>query len=133
MGIKTGGATGGSAVLAAAMAVASGYANVVLAAGWERMDEVDTRTGNFYISTAACKDFETRFGPDLFFLLRPHGQPLCLGLQRIRSDPGQDKLSKTIFMPTIHLMPNSQGNIRLSKSWPAPCPPIHSDSSNAVR
>jgi acetyl-CoA C-acetyltransferase len=26
------------------------------------MDEVDTRTGNFYISTAACKDFETRLG-----------------------------------------------------------------------
>ena len=62
MGIKTGGATGGSAILAAAMAVASGYANVALAAGWERMDEVDTRTGNFYISTAACKDFETRLG-----------------------------------------------------------------------
>lgn len=62
MGIKTGGATGGSTVLNAAMAVASGYANVALAAGWERMDEVDTRTGNFYISTAACKDFETRLG-----------------------------------------------------------------------
>lgn len=62
MGIKTGGATGGSAILNAAMAVASGYANVALAAGWERMDEVDTRTGNFYISTAACKDFETRLG-----------------------------------------------------------------------
>jgi len=62
MGIKTGGATGGSAILTAAMAVASGYADVALAAGWERMDEVDTRTGNFYISTAACKDFETRLG-----------------------------------------------------------------------
>jgi acetyl-CoA C-acetyltransferase len=62
MGIKTGGATGGSAMLHAAMAVASGYANVALVAGWERMDEVDTRTGNFYISTAACKDFETRLG-----------------------------------------------------------------------
>ena len=62
MGIKTGGATGGSTVLNAAMAVASGYANMALAAGWERMDEVDTRTGNFYISTAACKDFETRLG-----------------------------------------------------------------------
>jgi acetyl-CoA C-acetyltransferase len=62
MGIKTGGATGGSTVLNAAMAVASGYANVALAAGWERMDEVDTRTGNFYISMAACKDFETRLG-----------------------------------------------------------------------
>jgi acetyl-CoA C-acetyltransferase len=60
MGIKTGGATGGTTILNAAMAVASGYADVALAAGWERMDEVDTRTGNFYISTAACKDFETR-------------------------------------------------------------------------
>ena len=62
VGIKTGGATGGTTVLTAAMAVASGYANAALAAGWERMDEVDTRTGNFYISTAACKDFETRLG-----------------------------------------------------------------------
>ena len=62
VGIKTGGATGGSTILNAAMAIASGYANVALAAGWERMDEVDTRTGNFYISTAACKDFETRLG-----------------------------------------------------------------------
>jgi len=40
------------------MGVASGYANVALAMGWERMDEVDTRTGNYYIATAACKDFE---------------------------------------------------------------------------
>jgi acetyl-CoA C-acetyltransferase len=61
-GVKTGGATGGTTILNAAMAVASGYADVALAAGWERMDEVDTRTGNFYISTAACKDFETRLG-----------------------------------------------------------------------
>ncbi len=60
VGIKTGGATGGTTILNAAMAVASGYADVALAAGWERMDEVDTRTGNFYIATAACKDFETR-------------------------------------------------------------------------
>ncbi len=49
-------------MLAGAMAVASGYADAVLVMGWERMDEVDTRTGNFYISTAACKDFETRLG-----------------------------------------------------------------------
>ncbi len=62
LGIKTGGATGGSAILAASMAVASGYADVAFVAGWERMDEVDTRTGNYYISTAACKDFETRLG-----------------------------------------------------------------------
>jgi len=62
VGIKAGGATGGTTVLNAAMAIASGYADVALATGWERMDEVDTRTGNFYISTAACKDFETRLG-----------------------------------------------------------------------
>jgi len=60
IGVKTGGATGGSTVLTAAMAIASGYADVALAVGWERMSEVDTRAGNYYISTAACKDFETR-------------------------------------------------------------------------
>ena len=62
VGIKTGGATGGTSILMGAQAIASGYANCCLVAGWERMDEVDTRTGNFYISTAACKDFETRMG-----------------------------------------------------------------------
>ncbi len=60
VGIKTGGATGGYAVLVGANTIASGYSNCTLVLGWERMDEVDTRTGNFYISTAACKDFETR-------------------------------------------------------------------------
>ena len=60
VGIKTGGATGGYAMLMGANTVASGYSNCTLVVGWERMDEVDTRTGNFYISTAACKDFETR-------------------------------------------------------------------------
>lgn len=60
LGIKTGGATGGSTILTAAAMIASGQADVALAAGWERMDEVDTWTGNYYISTAACKDFETR-------------------------------------------------------------------------
>ena len=62
IGIKTGGATGGSTILTAAMGIASGYADVALAVGWERMSEVDTRMGNYYISTAACKDFETRLG-----------------------------------------------------------------------
>jgi len=59
-GVKTGGATGGSAMLAGAQSVASGYADCTLVLGWERMDEVKTWTGNYYISTAACKDFETR-------------------------------------------------------------------------
>ncbi len=60
--VKTGGATGGSSVLAAAQAVASGYADCVPVVGWERMDEVDTRVGNAYIASAACKDFESELG-----------------------------------------------------------------------
>ncbi len=60
--VKTGGATGGSSVLAGIMAVASGYASLVPVVGWERMDEVDTRQGNSYIASAACKDFESELG-----------------------------------------------------------------------
>ncbi|MHC4716326.1 MAG: thiolase C-terminal domain-containing protein, partial [Planctomycetota bacterium] len=60
--VKTGGATGGSSVLAGAMAVASGYADVVPVVGWERMDEVPTRQGNAYIASAACKNFESELG-----------------------------------------------------------------------
>lgn len=59
---KTGGATGGMSVLAGAMAVASGYASCVPVIGWERMDEVNTRQGNAYIASAACKDFESELG-----------------------------------------------------------------------
>jgi acetyl-CoA C-acetyltransferase len=57
--VKTGGATGGSSVLAAAMAIASGYATCVPVIGWERMDEVSTKVGNAYIAAAACKNFES--------------------------------------------------------------------------
>ncbi|MFV1959191.1 MAG: thiolase domain-containing protein [Planctomycetota bacterium] len=60
--VKTGGATGGSSVLAACQAVASGYADCVPVVGWERMDEVTTRVGNAYIASAACKDFESELG-----------------------------------------------------------------------
>jgi acetyl-CoA C-acetyltransferase len=60
--VKTGGATGGSSVLAGALAIASGYANVVPVIGWERMDEVPTRQGNAYIASAACKNFESELG-----------------------------------------------------------------------
>jgi acetyl-CoA C-acetyltransferase len=60
--IKTGGATGGHAVLAGALAVASGYANLVPVVGWERMDEVPTKIGNSYIASAADKDFESELG-----------------------------------------------------------------------
>ena len=60
--VKTGGATGGSSVLAGALVIASGYANVVPVVGWERMDEVPTKVGNSYIASAACKNFESELG-----------------------------------------------------------------------
>jgi acetyl-CoA C-acetyltransferase len=60
--VKTGGATGGHAILAGAMAVASGYADLVPVVGWERMDEVPTKQGNSYIASAACKNFESELG-----------------------------------------------------------------------
>ena len=60
VGVKTGGATGGSTLLMGATTIASGLADCTLVLGWERMDEVQTWTGNYYIATAACKDFETR-------------------------------------------------------------------------
>lgn len=60
--VKTGGATGGTAVLEAIKDIASGYASCVPVIGWERMDEVDTKQGNAYIASAACKDFESELG-----------------------------------------------------------------------
>ena len=62
IGVKTGGATGGSAIWEAAKAVASGYSDCTLAMGWERMDEVPTDEGNHLISCAADKDWETPLG-----------------------------------------------------------------------
>jgi acetyl-CoA C-acetyltransferase len=62
VGIKTGGATGGSALWEAVKAVASGYSDCTLALGWERMDEVPTDEGNNYIACAADKDWETPMG-----------------------------------------------------------------------
>ncbi|MHC4662504.1 MAG: thiolase C-terminal domain-containing protein [Planctomycetota bacterium] len=62
VGIKTGGATGGSALWEAVKAVASGYSDCTLALGWERKDEVPTDEGNNYISFAADKDWETELG-----------------------------------------------------------------------
>lgn len=50
IGIKTGGATGGSTLWEAYKTIASGYSDCVLAMGWERMDEVPTDEGNNYIS-----------------------------------------------------------------------------------
>jgi acetyl-CoA C-acetyltransferase len=62
IGIKTGGATGGSALWEGFKTVASGYSDCVLCMGWERMDEVPTDEGNHLISSAADKDWETPLG-----------------------------------------------------------------------
>jgi acetyl-CoA C-acetyltransferase len=62
IGVKTGGATGGSTLWEAIKAVASGYSDCTLAMGWERMDEVPTDEGNFLISCAADKDWESPLG-----------------------------------------------------------------------
>jgi acetyl-CoA C-acetyltransferase len=62
IGVKTGGATGGSAMWEAVKTVASGYSDCALALGWERMDEVPTDEGNHLISCAADKDWETPLG-----------------------------------------------------------------------
>jgi acetyl-CoA C-acetyltransferase len=62
IGVKTGGATGGSTMWEAVKAVASGYSDCALALGWERMDEVPTDEGNHLISAAADKDWETPLG-----------------------------------------------------------------------
>ena len=62
VGVKTGGATGGSTLWEGMKAVASGYSDCVLVMGWERMDEVPTDEGNFLISCAADKDWESPLG-----------------------------------------------------------------------
>lgn len=62
IGVKTGGATGGSTLWEAFKTVASGYSDCTLAMGWERMDEVPTDEGNHLISCAADKDWETPLG-----------------------------------------------------------------------
>jgi len=62
IGVKTGGATGGSTLWEAYKTVASGYSDCALAMGWERMDGVPTDEGNHLISAAADKDWETPMG-----------------------------------------------------------------------
>jgi acetyl-CoA C-acetyltransferase len=62
VGVKTGGATGGSTLWEGFKTVASGYSDCVLCMGWERMDEVPTDEGNHLISSAADKDWETPLG-----------------------------------------------------------------------
>ncbi len=62
IGVKAGGATGGSTMWEAVKTVASGYSDCVLAMGWERMDELPTDENNHIIACAADKDWETPLG-----------------------------------------------------------------------
>ena len=62
IGVKTGGATGGSTLWAAVQGVASGQSDCTLAMGWERMDEVPTDHGNYLIACAADRIWETPLG-----------------------------------------------------------------------
>ena len=62
LGVKTGGATGGSSIMTGAMAIASGHSDCVLVVGWEDMGQVPTDMMNQYIAMAADVDWETPMG-----------------------------------------------------------------------
>ena len=98
--VKTGGATGGSSVLAAAQAVASGYANCVPVVGWERMDEVSTKVGNSYIASAACKDFESELGWMYAAYYALMAQRLPVRERRTSRNAGEDRLQE----PRVRLL-----------------------------
>ena len=60
--IEAGGATGGSAVQAASMAVASGVYDYALVIGWEKMSMVSTPQGTEFIALASDTDFDFEQG-----------------------------------------------------------------------
>jgi acetyl-CoA C-acetyltransferase len=60
--IEAGGATGGSAVHAASMAVASGVYDYALVLGWEKMSMVSTPQGTEFIALASDTDFDFELG-----------------------------------------------------------------------
>ncbi len=60
--IEAGGATGGSAVQAASMAVASGVYDYALVLGWEKMSMVSTPQGTEFIALASDTDFDFELG-----------------------------------------------------------------------
>ena len=60
--IEAGGATGGSAVQAASMAVASGVYDYALVLGWEKMSMVSTPQGTEFIALASDTDFDFEQG-----------------------------------------------------------------------
>jgi acetyl-CoA C-acetyltransferase len=60
--IEAGGATGGCAVQAAAMAVASGVYDYAIVLGWEKMSMVSTAQGTEFIALASDTDFDFEQG-----------------------------------------------------------------------
>ena len=60
--IEAGGATGGCAVQAAAMAVASGVYDYAIVLGWEKMSMVSTPQGTEFIALASDTDFDFEQG-----------------------------------------------------------------------
>jgi len=113
------------------MAVRFGVCQCGLAVGWERMDEVDTRTGNFYISTAACKDFETRLGRIYASYYGSNGQPLFVGLQCV----GNYRAKIACEEPSLCLLFSlcaQPGKHTVEEVLASPWRPIHSGFSNAA-
>lgn len=60
--IEAGGATGGCAVQAAALAVASGLYDYSIVLGWEKMSQVSTNQGTEFIALASDTDFDFEAG-----------------------------------------------------------------------
>jgi acetyl-CoA C-acetyltransferase len=60
--VENGGATGGSAIATAYSMVASGYSDVCLVCGWEKMGEVGTPKANEFIALASDTDFDFPVG-----------------------------------------------------------------------
>jgi len=60
--IEAGGATGGSAVQAASLAVASGVYDYAIVLGWEKMSMVSTAQGTEFIALASDTDFDFEQG-----------------------------------------------------------------------
>lgn len=60
--IEAGGATGGCAVQAAALSVASGVYDYSIILGWEKMSQVSTQQGTEFIALASDTDFDFEAG-----------------------------------------------------------------------
>jgi acetyl-CoA C-acetyltransferase len=60
--IENGGATGGTALASAWSLIASGFSDICLIAGWEKMGEVPTPKANEFIALASDTDFDFPVG-----------------------------------------------------------------------